>query len=65
MLHVFLTYSALNQAPIIRALLVSTSCHLTPAFSLLHSLAPKEIRRLTLKSKNSNLKINHTISLLV
>ena len=32
-LHVFLTYSALSQAPFIRALLVSTSCHLIYSFS--------------------------------
>jgi hypothetical protein len=42
MLHVFLTYSALNQAPFIRALLVSTSCHLISVISLLNSLAPEK-----------------------
>jgi hypothetical protein len=32
-MHVFLTHSALSQAPFIRALLASTSCHLTSLFS--------------------------------
>jgi hypothetical protein len=42
MLHVFLTYSALYQAPLLRALLVSTSCHLTSAFAMLGN-KPSEI----------------------